>query len=314
MLAVSDLKTTFLFGKTWIGKKRMIRAVDGVSFELTKGEVLGVVGESGCGKTTLGRSILRLVEPSSGKIFLNELDILNLKKKELRKMRPKMQIIFQDPYASLNPRMQIRQIIAEPLLLHGFISKNQVDEKVVELLAQVGLESYFMHRYPHEMSGGQRQRIAIARVIGLAPDLIIADEPVSALDMSVRVQILNILNQLQKKMGIAMLFISHDFSVVEQVADRIIVMYKGRIVEEATTDELIQNPLHPYTQLLISSIPGLNRSKQLKEIERSEYNLAKENTNACPFSFRCSDYKILCNTNPKLETKSKNHKIACHFR
>ena len=314
MLSVSDLKTSFAFGNTWFEKKEMIRAVDGVNINIAKGEVLGLVGESGCGKTTLGRSILRLVEPSSGKILFNGVDILKLKKLEMRKLRPKMQIIFQDPYASLNPRMQIRQIIAEPLLLHNFISKGQVDEKVVELLTQVGLEPYFMHRYPHEMSGGQRQRIAIAKVIGLAPDLIIADEPVSALDMSVRAQILNILSQLQENMGIAMLFISHDLSVVEQIADRIAVMYKGHIVEEANTDELIGNPMHPYTQALISSIPGIDKVKGLKEREPGEFYQSEENFSGCPFSLKCPEYKDLCNKIPKLEIKRVHHKVACHFR
>lgn len=314
MLSISDLNTFFHFGNAWFGKKRLIRAVDGVNINLAKSEVLGLVGESGCGKTTLGRSILRLVEPSSGQVFLNGIDILKLNKVEMRKLRPKMQIIFQDPYASLNPRMQIRQIIAEPLLLHGLINKNQVDGKVVELLTQVGLEPYFMHRYPHEMSGGERQRIAIAKVIGLAPDLIIADEPVSALDMSVRAQILNILSQLQSKMGIAMLFISHDFSVVEQMADRIIVMYMGRIVEEAKTEQLINNPKHPYTQVLISSIPGLSPIKKLKEITLREYHSLEGNFSGCSFGSRCPEYKDLCNTIPKLKIKTKNHKVACHFR
>ncbi len=314
MLSVSDLKTSFAFGNTWFEKTEVIRAVDGVNINIAKGEVLGLVGESGCGKTTLGRSILRLVEPSSGKILFNGVDILKLKKLEMRKLRPKMQIIFQDPYASLNPRMQIRQIIAEPLLLHNFISKGQVDEKVVELLTQVGLEPYFMHRYPHEMSGGQRQRIAIAKVIGLAPDLIIADEPVSALDMSVRAQILNILSQLQENMGIAMLFISHDLSVVEQIADRIAVMYKGHIVEEANTDELIGNPMHPYTQALISSIPGIDKVKGLKEREPGEFYQSEENFSGCPFSLKCPEYKALCNTIPNLEIKREHHKVACHFR
>lgn len=314
MLSVSNLKTFFPYGNKWFAKKRVIRAVNGVNINLAKGEVLGLVGESGCGKTTLGRSILRLVEPSSGNVFLNGVDILKLKKFEMRKLRPSMQIIFQDPYASLNPRMQIRQIIAEPLLLHNFINKSQVDEKVVELLNQVGLEPYFMHRYPHEMSGGQRQRIAIAKVIGLAPDLIIADEPVSALDMSVQAQILNILNQLQNKMGIAMLFISHDLSVVEQIADRIAVMYRGHIVEEANTDELIGNPMHPYTQALISSIPGIDQFKGLKERQSGEFYPSEEDSNGCPFSSKCPEYKDLCNTIPKLEIKREHHKVACHFR
>jgi len=216
--------------------------------------VLGLVAESGSGKTTLGRSILRLIEPTEGKIQFDGVDILKLNSREFRAMRRRMQIIFQDPYTSLSPRMQIRQIIAEPLLFHRIVPSYKVEEKVASLLAKVGMEAYFMNRYPHEFSGGQRQRIAIARALAMEPDFIVADEPVSALDVSVQAQILNILLELQRKENLTMLFISHDLAVVERISDRIAVMYQGKIIEEASADYLISTPHHPYTKSLLASV------------------------------------------------------------
>jgi ABC-type oligopeptide transport system ATPase subunit len=221
LLLVSGLKTYFPFGNRWFSRSRWVRAVDGIDLTLRAGEILGLVGESGSGKTTLGRSILRLVEPTAGKVQFDGIDVLALERQELRALRRRMQIIFQDPYSSLSPRRQIRQIIAEPLLLHRLASKSDIEGRVAGLLGDVGLEPYFMYRYPHEMSGGQRQRIAIARALSLDPQFIIADEPVSALDVSVRAQILSILLELQRKKRIALLFISHDLAVVERIADRI---------------------------------------------------------------------------------------------
>lgn len=254
LLRVSGLKTYFPFGSRWFGTRQWIKAVDGVDLEIEPGRVLGLVGESGSGKTTLGRSILRLVEPTEGKIEFDGRDILELNSRNFRLMRRRMQIIFQDPYTSLSPRMQIKQIIAEPLLFHQIVPRHKVEEKVVSLLAKVGMEAYFMNRYPHEFSGGQRQRIAIARALAMEPDFIVADEPVSALDVSVQAQILNILLELQRKENLTMLFISHDLTVVERISDRIAVMYQGKIVEEASADFLISTPNHPYTKSLLDSV------------------------------------------------------------
>ena len=242
VLTVKDLKTHFPSGRTWFGKQTYIKAVDGVSLHINENEIVGLVGESGSGKTTLGRSILRLTSSKQGEIIFKGQDILGLKGNALRRIRKDIQFIFQDPYASLSPRIQIKKIIAEPLLLHNIVPRDMVDQRISELLKEVGLESYFKDRYPHEMSGGQRQRIAIARVLALQPKLIIADEPVSALDVSVTAQILNLLKEVQKKNGLSMLFISHDLNVIRHMADRILVMYAGQIVEEGTTKELINSP------------------------------------------------------------------------
>ncbi len=254
LLSVRGLKTYFPFGSRWFGTRGVVKAVDDVEFEIKRGQVLGLVGESGSGKTTLGRSILRLIEPSGGEVYFEGQDILRLAPRDFRMIRRRMQIVFQDPYATLNPRMQIKQIIAEPLLFHKMVPPNKITSRVIELLAQVGMEAYFMYRYPHEFSGGQRQRIAIARALSMEPDFIVADEPVSALDVSVQAQIINILLRLQKKMKLTILFISHDLAVVESIADRIAVMHEGKIVEEAGTDYLIKYPHHPYTKSLLRSV------------------------------------------------------------
>ena len=253
-MSIMGLQTHFPFGSRWFGTRGVIKAVDDVSFEIKRGQVLGLVGESGSGKTTLGRSLLRLYEPTAGEVYFEGVDILKLKAHEFRKMRRRMQIIFQDPYATLNPRMQIRQIIAEPLRFHRMVPPNKINYRVAELLAKVGMEPYFMYRYPHEFSGGQRQRIAIARALSMEPDFLVADEPVSALDVSVQAQIINILLRLQKKENLTILFISHDLAVVEAIADRVAVMYKGKIIEEAGTDYLIKYPKQAYTKKLLGSV------------------------------------------------------------
>lgn len=254
LISVRGLKTYFPFGSRWFGTRGVVKAVDAVEFEIKRGQVLGLVGESGSGKTTLGRSLLRLVEPTAGEVNFDGQDILKLSPRDFRMIRRRMQIVFQDPYATLNPRMQIKQIIAEPLLFHKIVPPKEVEARVVELLAKVGMEAYFMYRYPHEFSGGQRQRIAIARALSMEPDFIVADEPVSALDVSVQAQIINILLRLQRTENLTILFISHDLAVVESIADRIAVMHQGKIIEAAGTDYLIRYPHHPYTKGLLASV------------------------------------------------------------
>lgn len=315
VLTVKDLKTHFPSGRTWLGKQTYIKAVDGVSLHINENEIVGLVGESGSGKTTLGRSILRLTGSKQGEIIFKGQDILKLNGKSLRKIRKDIQLIFQDPYASLSPRLQIKKIIAEPLLLHNIVPREMVDQRISELLKEVGLENYFKDRYPHEMSGGQRQRIAIARVLALQPQLIIADEPVSALDVSVTSQILNLLKEIQKKNGLSMLFISHDLNVIRHMADRILVMYAGQIVEEGATKQLINAPLHPYTKLLIASMPGIKNRNKRRAIKEHKVAFKLQNAETgCPFIARCSEAQSLCKqSNPHLKESKSNRFVACHF-
>ncbi|MEX2273625.1 MAG: ATP-binding cassette domain-containing protein [Vicinamibacterales bacterium] len=257
LVEISGLKTWFPMGGRWLGTRSWVRAVDDVDLHVGRGEVLGVVGESGSGKTTLGRSVLRLVEPTGGSVRFAGKEVLALGRRDLRALRRRMQIVFQDPYSSLSPRMQIRQILSEPLRLHGMVDTRGTEVKVAALLEMVGLEPYFMRRYPHEMSGGQRQRIAIARAFALEPEFIVCDEPVSALDVSVQAQVLNLLQSLQRERRVSLLFISHDLAVVERVADRIAVMHRGKIVEEGDAARVIAAPKHPYTKTLLAAVPTL---------------------------------------------------------
>lgn len=316
LLTVSDLKTHFPFGSRWAGERGWVRAVDGVDLHLRRGEVLGLVGESGSGKSTLAKSILNLLEPTSGQVIFDGNDVFGLAGEKRRMLRRRMQIIFQDPYAALSPRMQIQQIIAEPIRLHGLAPRSEIPDRVATLLGQVGLERSFMQRYPHEMSGGQRQRISIARVLALEPELIVADEPVSALDVSVQAQILNILIGLQRRMGIGMLFISHDLSVVERIADRVAVMYFGKIVEESRTDRVIDSPQHPYTRALVSSVPEPDPVARRKRIHLTgESPSPLELIPGCPFASRCPEVQDKCTRRaPKLERKVSGHMVACHLR
>ena len=316
LLRVSDLKTYFPFGGRWIGERGWVRAVDGVDLAIRRGEALALVGESGSGKSTLGRSILTLVPPTSGTIHFDGIDVLAVRGKQLRDLRRRMQIIFQDPYTALSPRMQIKSIVAEPLRLHGLVNNREMEETVAQLLGEVGLEPYFMHRYPHEMSGGQRQRIAVARALSLQPDLLVADEPVSALDVSVQAQILSMLVELQNKRGIAMLFISHDLSIVEQIADRTAVMYLGKIAEEAPTNRLLSEPQHPYTQALISAVPEPDPDSRRERIRLTgELPSPTETIPGCPFASRCLEVQDICRSQaPPLESKADGHWVACHFR
>ncbi len=316
LLSVRELKTYFPIGGRWIGERGWVRAVDGVDLTIDRGEAVALVGESGSGKSTLGRSVLALVPPTSGTIHFDGIDVLAVSGKALRDLRRRMQIIFQDPYTALSPRMQIKSIIAEPLRLHRLVNNHAIDDAVTQLLGEVGLEPYFMYRYPHEMSGGQRQRIAIARALALQPDLLVADEPVSALDVSVQAQILSILVELQKKRDIAMLFISHDLSVVEQIADRTAVMYLGKIVEEAPTSRLLSTPLHPYTQALISAVPEPDPESGRERIRLSgELPSPTETILGCPFASRCPEVQETCVSKaPQLEPKAEEHRVACHLR
>jgi oligopeptide transport system ATP-binding protein len=263
-LEVRNLKTHFPIRKGAFITKTVanVKAVDGVSLTVREGEVLGLVGESGCGKSTLGRSILKLIDPTEGDVIFDGQELTKIPEEKLRKERPKFQMIFQDPYGSLDPRMTVFDTLAEPLRFHKIVPKNQVEAEVHRLMKLVGLAPRFIHKYPHEFSGGQRQRIAIARALALRPKLIIADEPVSALDVSIQSQILNLLMDLRKELNLTMIFISHDLGVIKYLCDRVAVMYLGKIVELTTTDELFKNPIHPYTQALLSAVPLADPQKE----------------------------------------------------
>jgi len=292
-----------------------VRAVDDVSFEVNEGETLGIVGESGCGKSTLGRVILRLLDPTSGEIWFDGEDIFKIKRRELRRVRKKLQIIFQDPYSSLNPRMTVGQIIEEPLMLHRIGDANERQVRVRELLGVVGLNPSYISRYPHEFSGGQRQRIGIARALSLHPKMIVADEPVSALDVSIQAQVINLMEELQEKFKLTYLFISHDLSVVKHISNRVAVMYLGKIVESAKTDELFKNPLHPYTKALLSAIPIPNPDKEhLKKrmVLVGDLPGSMNPPPGCAFHTRCpmaiADCKLAV---PELREVLPGHKVAC---
>jgi oligopeptide transport system ATP-binding protein len=317
ILEVNNLKVHFpvktgLFG----GRHESVKAVDGVSFNLAAGETLGLVGESGCGKSTLGRAIMRLVEPTHGEVILDGEDITRMNGAALRSRRRKFQMIFQDPFGSLNPRMTIEQVIGEALDIHGLAENSSARQKrIFELLRDVGLDPIYARRYPHEFSGGQRQRIGIARALAVEPKLIICDEPVSALDVSVQAQIINLLGDLQQKHGIAYLFIAHDLAVVEHISRRVMVMYLGKIVETADAKTLIRNPQHPYTQALISAVPEVDPdSKRQRSVLPGDVPSPIHPPAGCPFHPRCPIAEAPCKTEvPVLRDLEKNHFAACHF-
>lgn len=293
-----------------------VKAVDDVSLVVRKGETLGLVGESGCGKSTLGRTLIRLYEPTAGEIKFHNKDFLTLSGKELRSIRKNIQMIFQDPYASLDPRMTVGQVIEQPFVIHNLLTKSEREKRVKELLELVGLRPSHINRYPHEFSGGQRQRIAIARAIALNPELIICDEPVSALDVSIQAQILNLLEDLQQKLGLTYIFISHDLSVIEHVCDRIAVMYLGKIVEIASRDELYERPQHPYTQALLSSIPkiGEGKKKMIKMLS-GEIPSPINPPSGCTFHTRCPYVMDVCKTHkPELLPVAGSTQMAACFK
>ncbi len=297
-----------------------VKAVDGVSFFLREREVLGLVGESGCGKTTVGRTILRLYDPTSGEVRFrtkagNWVDIARISQRDMKPLRQEMRMIFQDPFRSLNPRMTVRDLIAEPIEIHGVARGKEVDTRVSDLMLSVGLDPNYMRRYPHEFSGGQRQRIGLARTLSLNPRLIIADEPVSALDVSVQAQVLNLLEELKVRLSLTLIFVAHDLSVVEHISDRIAVMYVGRIVELAATEELLQHPLHPYTEALLSAIPPADPDNKVERIKlQGEVPSPANPPSGCIFHPRCGYVKDRCNQEtPGLEEVEPGHFVACHF-
>lgn len=316
LLSVREITKWFPVDDKLIGKPTsFVKAVDGVSFDVYRGEVLGLVGESGCGKTTISRSILGLIQPTSGSIVFEGQELMGMKKKQLRSMRSDLQIVFQDPYSSLSPRMQIGDTIAEPMEIQKIGTRNERRQRVEELLEIVGLEKGFANRYPHEFSGGQRQRIGIARVLAANPKFMICDEPVSALDVSVRSQILNLLIDLKRDFGLTMLFISHDLSVVEYICDRIVVMYLGKVMEIAKRDDLYNNPSHPYTQALLSAIPVPDPTVKRERIFLEGDTPSPVNPPlGCRFCTRCAKAQDICHTiAPELKKIEEGHMVACHF-
>ncbi len=293
-----------------------VKAVDGVSFDLHRGETLGLVGESGCGKTTTGRAVLRLIEPTSGTIKFEGRDLTKLGKKEMRSLRKEMQIIFQDPFGSLNPRMSVGEIVEEPLVIHRVGSRKEREDRVRKLLEVVGLASYHVKRYPHEFSGGQRQRIGIARAIALNPKLIVADEPVSALDVSIQSQILNLMEDLQQEFGLTYLFIAHGLNVIRHISDRVGVMYLGAMAEVASSEEIYHKPLHPYTEALFSAIPIPNPDMRRERIIlQGDVPSPVNPPSGCRFHTRCPIAQDRCKVDrPILKESSPGHWVACHYR
>ena len=318
LLKVEDLNMHFPIFRGLIRRQvGAVHAVDGVSFDVRRGETLGLVGESGCGKSTTGRSILQLYKPTSGKITFDGVNLVSLKNEEMRLMRRKMQMIFQDPYASLNPRMTVGEIVGEPLLVHNVASGREVDERVAHLLETVKLNPSFSSRYPHEFSGGQRQRIGIARSLALHPSFIVCDEPISALDVSIQAQVVNLLEELQEQFNLTYLFIAHDLSMVRHISNRIAVLYLGVIVELADRDALYDNPLHPYSQALLSAVPipdPFAESKHKRTILQGDVPSPVNPPSGCRFRTRCPIAEAVCaESRPEFRELKPGHYAACHF-
>lgn len=317
LLRVENLKKYFPI-KRGVFQRHVgdIKAVDGISFFVRRNETLGLVGESGCGKTTTGRTILQLYRPTEGEVYFEKQDLINMKGEQLRQMRRRMQMIFQDPYASLNPRMTIGSIIGEPLEVHNIAKGKEKRERVQELLRLVGLNPYFINRYPHEFSGGQRQRVGVARALALNPDFIVCDEPVSSVDVSIQAQIVNLLEDLQEQFGMAYLFIAHDLSMVRHISDRVAVMYLGKIVELTSREELYRNPLHPYTQALLSAVPipdPVVEERRQRIILEGDVPSPANPPEGCNFSTRCPVVMDVCHKeDPEFREVSSEHWVACH--
>lgn len=318
LLEIKNLQKFFPINKGLMGKKQsLVKAVDNVSFSIAKGETLGLVGESGCGKTTTGRTIIKLYEPTSGEIIYDGKDIAKLSPKEMLPYRRKMQMIFQDPYASLNTRMTVGDIIGEAIDIHKLMNKKERNERVQYLLSRVGLNTDHASRYPHEFSGGQRQRVGIARALAVQPEFIVCDEPISALDVSIQAQVVNMLEDLQKDLGLTYLFIAHDLSMVKHISDKIGVMYLGKLVEIAESNELYKNPLHPYTKALLSAIPIPDpdaAAKNKRIMLQGEIPSPIDPPPGCRFKDRCSYAKPICKElEPELKDQGNGHCVACHL-
>lgn len=316
LLRVEDLKIYYPVAGSGFGKKEFVKAVDGVTFEVKKGEVFGIVGESGCGKSTLGRGVCKLENLTSGHVYLDGEDITEYNDRRMRFIRKKVQMVFQDPYASLNPRMSVFDIIAEPLLVHHlYQDKADLEKKVLDLLHRVGLDDYHANRYPHEFSGGQRQRIGIARALAVEPSLIIADEPVSALDVSIQAQVLNLLNELKHDLDLTYIFVAHDLSVVEYISDRVGVMYLGNFVEVGEKEKIYSNPMHPYTQALLSAVPVPDpTAKRERILLEGSIPSAHKPPTGCKFHTRCPKCMECCKTQaPERYEVDDGHYVYCHL-
>lgn len=315
-LSVQNLKKYFTIGTDFLGRPtQYLKAVDDVSFDIPQGTTMGLVGESGCGKTTIGRTILRLHDLTDGKVIFNGQDLSKLSRRKLRNLRPQIQIIFQDPYSSLSPRLTVGAIIGEAVSAHKLVPKSELKEYVLQVMKDCGLQTHYYERYPHEFSGGQRQRICIARAIALRPRFIVCDEPVSALDVSIQAQIINLLKDLQDKYGYTYLFISHDLSVVEHISDTVGVMYLGNMVEYGSKEDIFSNPLHPYTKALFSAVPMPDPTVKMQRIIlQGDLPSPANPPKGCKFCTRCPECMEICKTDaPEFKEMTPGHKVACHL-